>query len=306
MNFETLLTRLTDIHTVCEYEGAKAVNKAMTLRNWLFGAYLVEYEQREEDRAVYGARLLERVAEKFSNLCDIRMSATTLRVCRQFYHTYPAMYQTVSDVFTTPMLGEIHQAVSDESEIAISPSILLENISFSHFVELVKIDDSLKRTFYEVETIRGTWGVRELKRQISTLYFERTGMSTDIQTLISRVDGKAEPLTSRELLKNPFTFEFLGLPMEGAVEESRLENAGQLNSYVTYYNKNIKTDTDNPAIGLLLCTGGNEELIEYATASMDENLFVRQYLVNLPDKEKLRGIIRKTKSQFKGYEGNDE
>ena len=75
----------------------------------------------------------------------------------------------------------------DLREVIISPENLLNSLSFSHFVELMRIEDILKRNFYELECIKSNWSVRELKRQIGTLYFERTALSKDKNKLLDYV-----------------------------------------------------------------------------------------------------------------------
>jgi predicted nuclease of restriction endonuclease-like (RecB) superfamily len=230
---------------------------------------------------------------------------------------------------------------------------LIQKLSFSHLKLLIPFDDHLKRTFYEIECIKGTWSVRELKRQISTLYFERSALSKDPEAL-SRLTHEQIPFTPepRHIAKDIYTFEFLGLPEHVAVEESDLEtallthlqeflfelghgfclearqkriligseyffidlvfyhrilkchilielkigdfsheNAGQLNTYLNYYKAEVKEKGDNPPIGLLLVADKNTPLVEYATAGMNEQLFVKKYLVNLPKPKELETFI---------------
>ena len=266
--------------------------------------------------------------------------------------------QTVSDQSFIESLTSIRQTLSDElikSEnkgINVPASRIISTLSFSHLTELIKIDDPLKRTFYEIETINGTWSVREMKRQISTLYYERSGFSKNKGKLELLVNQKAEKLKPSDLIKDPFTFEFLGLPHRETIEESDLEQAlidnlqqfllelgngfcfearqkriligdeyyyidlvfyhrilkchvlvdlkldqfshqyaGQLNSYIDFYRKNIKQKRDKKPIGILLCTGGNKTLVEYATAGLSKNLFIAEYKVNLPSEKELKDFI---------------
>ena len=228
MNFETLIQNLQVTHNAFFTSTAKAVNTAMTLRNWLYGYYVIEYEQNGEDRAKYGTRLLKELSD---NIHIKGISETNLRIFRQFYLTYPSISQTLPDllrqlpiILTTPEKSpfnkrvsihqtvsdklienpeiQIHQTLSDElqhidietiqqkckaiivnKELGLPPSRLLQTLSFSHFVELIKINDPLQRAFYEIECVKGTWSVRELQRQIESLYFERSGLSKDKKKL---------------------------------------------------------------------------------------------------------------------------
>lgn len=103
--------------------------------------------------------------------------------------------------------------------------MLVERLSFTHLVELVAIDDPLKRAFYEIECMRGNWSVRELRRQIVTLYFERSGLSRDKKKLAAMVKAGAETPELKLAIRDPYIFEFLGLKAKDAVEESDLEAA---------------------------------------------------------------------------------
>ncbi|MBU1241971.1 DUF1016 family protein, partial [Myxococcota bacterium] len=98
-------------------------------------------------------------------------------------------------------------------------------LSFTHFIELIKIEDPLKRSFYEVESVRGTWSVRELKRQIASLYFERSGLSRDKRRLAEIVDERVKSSTMQQAIQDPYVFEFLGLRPNEVMPESNLEQA---------------------------------------------------------------------------------
>ncbi|DAB29757.1 MAG TPA: cytoplasmic protein, partial [Sulfurimonas sp. UBA12504] len=143
-----------------------------TIRNYLIGYYIVEYEQNGNDRAKYGAKVLESMADNLKHIKGL--STTNLRLFRQFYSMYP----------------QIHQSLTDESKInlKIQTNKLLTHLTFTHFVELIKIDDKTKRLCYEVETIKGNWSVRELKRQIEILLYERIGLSKDKNALLKSLN----------------------------------------------------------------------------------------------------------------------
>jgi hypothetical protein len=145
----------------------------------------------------------------------------------------------------------------------VEPQRLLSELSYTHLVQLFPIKDPLKRAFYEIECINGCWSVRELQRQIETLYYERCGMSL-----------------SPEKLKN---------------KKFKHENISQLNTYVSYYKENMRRTGDNAPIGILLCTDKSDELVKYATAGMDNHLFVSQYLIELPKNEEWEQFIKQLK-----------
>jgi predicted nuclease of restriction endonuclease-like (RecB) superfamily len=248
MNFQVLVTTIQQTHSTLQQSALKAVNKHLTIRNWLVGFYIVEFEQKGEDRAKYGENLVDELAATI----NIKgLGARNLKLFRQFYNTYPQIVQTVSaqlkkmDFNSNP----IRQTASDElqnienqqleivqfqsaqfndeipTDLQVPPERLINRLSFSHFTLLFPISDMLKRTFYEIECIKGNWSVSELKRQINSLYFERSGMSNNPEKLSSIVQENSAALVPADIIKSPFTFEFLGLKAKDVVYESDLEQA---------------------------------------------------------------------------------
>ncbi len=191
MNFDLLLNTIKNTHLQLQDSAAKAVNKLLTIRNWLIGYYIVEYEQNGEDRAKYGEKILEQLAK---NLNEEGLSFRSLKLFRQFYLIYPQIGQTVIAQFQDKigqtasaqlLLPENQKCIilhtlpveSLPTDLQVPPEKLISRLSFSHITLLLTVNDPLKRTFYEIEAIKGNWSVRELKRQINSLYFERMGMS---------------------------------------------------------------------------------------------------------------------------------
>jgi hypothetical protein len=137
----------------------KQVNVAMTLRNWVIGCHIIEYEQSGKDRAKYGNRVLETLATRLKEKGVKGLAETNLKLFRQFYNTYPQIRQTLSDELRPVdlQLIQIGQALSDrfvQQEVKSNSALLLNNLSFPHFIELLKADSELKRRFYEAQTIR--------------------------------------------------------------------------------------------------------------------------------------------------------
>ena len=368
LNFESLVAEIEQTHSHFQQQAVKAVNISLTIRNYLIGFYIVEFEQNGEDRAAYGSKLLDSLAAKLS--IKGLVSAEISR-CRQFYFCYPQILGALTQEFKNLVPQHILGTLSQDSNMGVEPSIivsstpqstksnlyvpgekLLSKLSFSHLVELIKIQDHLKRTFYEIECIKGTWSVRELKRQINSLYFERSGMSAKPELLSEITQQKAETAGPTDIVKSLYAFEFLGLKTKDALEESDLETAlldhlqdfmmemghgfcldarqkkiligdeyffidlvfyhrilkchvlvelkvedfkhhqiGQLNTYVNYYKATEMQTDDNPTVGILLVTNKNNALVEFATAGIDNHLFVSKYLLELPKKEQLEAFI---------------
>ena len=393
MDLSNLVKGLVNLDDAFKRKAIGVVNTALTLRNWLFGYYIVEYELKGEDRAVYGDKILNNIADGLQDRIK-GASYTNLKLYRQFYKAYPQIGQALSDQsmgnIIPDVLGEIGQTLSDQSSEALSsnnrtaihqmaiddfigkgndrndiptvipPIKLVTRLSFSHFVELIKIDDPLKRVFYEIETIKNTWSTRDLQNQTGRLLYERSGLSKNKESLIKHTNKGIIPAETGEILRNPYVFEFLGIQDKNLVKESDLEqalldgiedfllelghgfcfearqkkilvgdeyffidlvfyhrilhchvlielkvdkfkheHASQLNTYVNYYNDVEKIPGDRETIGILMCTGVDQALVRYATGGLNKNLFVREYLVNLPDVEELKNYFERRKNELK-------
>jgi len=234
MDFNKLTSVIQDINSLFTARAKQSINICLTVRNWLFGYYIQEYEQEGKDRAKYGEKLLESLAEELEKNKIPSSSFRSLKLYRQFYQCYPAIGQTASAQLHSFQLKHnlsIRQTLPAQSKITENiPSIgtenLVKNLSFSHFVELIKIDDPLKRCFYEIECIKGNWSIRELKRQIASLYYERSALSKDKKKLAQYVAKNISTSTSAdEIIKDPYVFEFLGLKPKEVMYESDLASA---------------------------------------------------------------------------------
>ncbi len=360
-NFEKLVGTIRQVHEKMAAQAGRAVNISLTMRNWVIGCYLAEYEQNGADRAEYGAQLLENLSARLTDGGMDGVASRSLRQYRQFYSTYPEIWQTPSAKTLDRLIpASIRQTLpaksQSESPQYTKPAIpaleLIQKLSFSHFAELIAISDKTKRSFYEIECIRGNWSVRELKRQIGSLYYERSGLSKDKKKLAALAQEGTETDEPQLTIRDPYVFEFLGLKPREVMSESHLEeqlldklqdfllelghgfcfearqkriligdthdfvdlvfyhrilkchvlvelkieqfsheNIGQLNTYVSWYKKNMMMAGDNPPVGILLCTQRDRTLVEYALAGMDNGLFVSKYQLELPKKEEMQRFI---------------
>lgn len=238
MDFKMLVGAIRNINETLKQNAARVININLSVRNWLIGYYIAAFEQKGEDRAQYGEFLLKRLADDLKTAGMPNMNERELRRYRQFYTTYPQIGTFLADflennsirgtVTAELQLIPIRGTVSPESAEKI-PSVpvgkIMKRLSFSHLSELIEVADPLKRVFYEMECIKGNWSVRELRRQINSLFYERCGISKNPEKLSRMVKSKAEQLTPEDIIKSPFTFEFLGLKVRDVVEESDLEQA---------------------------------------------------------------------------------
>ena len=148
------------------------------------------------------------------------MNSTLFKWCRQFYILYPQIGATVSRQFSLPDFGK---SATASHQFITKPDVLVNNLSFSHIREIMVIDDAFERFFYETECIKCNWSVRELRRQIKTNLYVRAGISKKPELLIQSSEDNCN--ITKITIKDPFTFEFLGLDAREAVSESDLEQA---------------------------------------------------------------------------------
>jgi len=239
MNFEKLAFRIQQTSDFLQQNAVKAVNINITLRNWLTGFYIVEFEQNGSDRAEYGVKLLENLAK---NITIKGLSAPELSRCRQFYHTYPQFFglltQRIKNLlpagffedFTIenshfPILGSATQKLQSGNENLDHIFTLFQSVSYTHFTELIKIDDPIKRLFYELLILKTQPSVKELKRLLNTLTYERVGLSGDHGGSFEQVMKKIKPQQTSDLVKSHYFFEFLNIRQPHLIEESALEQA---------------------------------------------------------------------------------
>lgn len=222
-SFGDLTSIIQTTHDAALSSAVKAINRMQTMRNWLIGYYIVEYEQNGKDRAEYGAKLLKKLEERVNRK---GMTTTLFKWARKFYRLYPQMsdnlplniFRTVSDDFGKQKSATVmHQFVTPGKTI-------ISHLSFTHLREIMTLNDPLARYFYEQECIKCTWSVRELRRQISTNLYVRAGISANPDKLLSLPSVQGHD--SAELqIRQPFTFEFLGLKAQDIVDEHDLEEA---------------------------------------------------------------------------------
>lgn len=171
----------------------RAINHELIKANWEIGKHIVEYEQDGNEKAEYGSSLLTNLAKDLKTLYGKGFSKSTIYLCRQFYLKYP-----------------IFQALPGK-------------LSWTHFAELLTISDNLARTFYEKQAVLENWSYRELRRQINTALFQRLALSTDKEGILALAEKGQEVISPEDTIKDPYVFEFLGIPKDKIVREKTLE-----------------------------------------------------------------------------------
>jgi predicted nuclease of restriction endonuclease-like (RecB) superfamily len=373
LGLDVLVDSISHTDRVLAAQAARAVNINLTLRNWFIGCYIAEYELRGANRAAYGEALILDLEKALRVRKISGAGRRQLYAYLAFYRAYPQIVRTASALSVVRSAGLVApklltQKVRTVSALSVAAPVtpaepLLTRLSYSHFELLVEQEDALKRCFYEVESLRGNWSVRELQRQIDTQYFERTNLSRNKLGLGSRkpaypvlkdalLQGAAQQ-DPAQTIRDPYVFEFLGLKPQEVMTESLLEDTllgrlqafllelghgfcfearqrrlliggkhffvdlvfyhrvlkchvlielkndafrhehlGQLNTYVSYYRKHEMNVGDQPPIGILLCTGKNQELVEFALADLTNKLFVSKYQVQLPRKAQIAAFLQ--------------
>ena len=240
-SFDELTKIIRDTHDAAQTTAVKAINRMQTMRNWLYGYYIIEFEQHGKDRAEYGTQLLKRLEERVNRK---GLTETLFKNSRKFYRLYPQMVENIIGVISPTVSDKLLESkdasglcdtqMTENEHVEKSPTVsdgfrttgqmIISRLSFSHIVEIMTVDDPLARFFYEQECIKCTWSVRELRRQISTNLYVRTGISSNPEKMLSLPSLQGHDNNELQI-RQPFTFEFLGLKANEVVDEKDIENA---------------------------------------------------------------------------------
>jgi len=316
--YNQLITSVGVLLEQARKEVYSQVNNILVKTYWEIGKMIVELEQKGEEKAEYGEKLLDKLS------CDLKLrygkgfSRSNVTYMRLFYLRY------------------------NKSET------LSHKLSWSHYFELLKIDDNLERSFYEKQSIADSWSVRELKRQKNSALFERVALSKDKQGVIALSKKGLQTDTAEDLVKSPYILEFLGIPEDYRYSEKELEqrvidnlqkfllelgkgfafigrqfritlnnknyyvdlvfyhrilkcfvlidlkisevthyDIGQMNLYLNYFKEEEMVEGDSEPIGIILTKEKEKVFIKYALGGISNKLFVSKYQLYLPDKKEL-------------------
>jgi predicted nuclease of restriction endonuclease-like (RecB) superfamily len=192
--YQHLLVKISDTYQSGQVKATQAVNIQLLETYWQIGRHIIEFEQGGNARAEYGKALISNLAKDLSLLHGKGFSRSNMVYMRLLYLRYP---------------------------ISQKPS---HQLSWSHFVELLKIEDDLERKFYENQTIAERWSVPQLKRQKNTALFQRLALSKNKEEILQLSAKGQEIATPKDILKDPYVFEFLKIPDEQLPSEQELEN----------------------------------------------------------------------------------
>jgi predicted nuclease of restriction endonuclease-like (RecB) superfamily len=224
MNYDALVDAIASAHEDAQLRAAQAVNITLTIRNWLIGYFIFEYEQHGQDRAKYGEHLIDNLVKDLRRL-GRGFSRRNLFMFREFYLRYPIVQSVIAqfgiDLPSPPSVKFESFDWQDEDYF----TKLFTKITWTHFIEIIRIDDPLKRSFYELEILQNHWSVRELKRQLNSLLYERVGLSHDKEGVLKLAQEGEIYSSVSDIIRDPYVFEFLGLKKEELYTESQLEKA---------------------------------------------------------------------------------
>jgi predicted nuclease of restriction endonuclease-like (RecB) superfamily len=249
-SFEELVNSIYQTHCFLQENAVRAINYNLTVRNWLIGYYIVEYEQDGQDRAKYGDNLIGELAGILKTKGLKGFSISAMKNHRTFYLYYPQISQSVIGLFENvgfqdntlqqiPFLPKsqtlsgfleasaekniwLTASAKLEDNMNLQSELLLSRLSYTHFIELIRVEDDLQRLFYEVEAIKNNWSVRELKRAIGTSLAFRTAMSTNKEAIIAKIKN-LKPATNAEVIRNPIVMEFMDFDEKSEYSETDLE-----------------------------------------------------------------------------------
>jgi len=321
----------------------RAVNTTMVQTYFEIGRLIVEHEQQGNVKAEYGAETLQTLSDQLASEFGKGFSVTNLKQMRTFYLTYQKC-----------------QTLSDESQKSETVSRKF-NLSWSHYIKLMRISRLEERQFYEIEASKNNWSFRELERQFDSALYERIVLSRDKKgVLADNLQKYHTPQKPEDVVKDPYILEFLGLKEEHRYSESELEQAiidkiehfllelgkgfafvgrqqrftfsekhffvdlvfynrllrcfvvidlkigdlthqdlGQIQMYVNYYDRFVKTEDENPTIGIVLCKNKESSLVEITLPKDNTQIFASQYQLYLPTKEELIEQIDEAEEDFK-------
>ena len=364
-----LVTLFKNTHNDTQNKAARSVDIALVVRNWLFGWYIVEFENGADERKIlYGTELINKLAIELKKENMKGVGKTNLKIFRSFYLSYSKIGQTMSDQSNLVTLRKSHTKSNNSFIDFFTTNNNIKNISahlanyfnlgWSHYVNLLTISDEDERKFYEIEAIENSWRVRELKRQIASSLYQRLALSCDKEK-VKELAIKGQIIEkATDIIKDPLYLEFLDLPNHHNYSENQLETAiidklemfllelgkgflfearqkrftfdddhfyvdlvfynrllhcyvlidlkrdklthqdlGQMQMYVNYFDRYVKTDEEAKTIGILLCHRKNDSLIEL-TLPEENNIYATKYELYLPTKEELKNQIKLVENEF--------
>jgi predicted nuclease of restriction endonuclease-like (RecB) superfamily len=234
--YNALISQIGDLLQQGRRQAAYTVNNFLLQTYWRIGKYIVEYEQGGSHRAEYGDELLTRLSKDLTQAYGRGFSRSNLNYMRKFYNEFQ-ICETLSHKFVEQLvLPENGETLSNQSDINVElpvnnetasyqfkKTILSLKLSWSHYFEILKADNQLEISFYTRQCEKENWSVRELKRQMKSMLFHRLALSKDKAGVLALAEKGAEIQKPEDIIREPFIFDFLGIPLQNRYLESELE-----------------------------------------------------------------------------------
>lgn len=316
--------KVVELLQLAQKQVVYSVNQTMVQSYFLIGKMIIEEEQQGKNRADYGKHLLKELSKVLTKEFGKGFSVTNIQQMRNFYLIYQKQQ---------------------------TPSVKFE-LSWSHYLKLMRIDDKNERSFYEIESAKCNWSIRELQRQYDSALYTRLALSRDknkVRELASKGLILEKP---KDAIKDPYILEFIGLPENTTYSETELEqkiidklehfllelgtgftfvarqkrisfddkhfridlvfynrilkcfvlidlkigelkhqDIGQMQMYVNYYDREVKTEGENPTIGIILCKERDSFVVEYTLPKENKQIYANEYQLYLPDKMELKQLL---------------
>ncbi len=214
-----LYSQVAELLQIARTQVVRTINNTMTQTYFEIGRLIVEDEQGGEARAEYGKSVLKELSKQLSIEFGRGFSVDNLQNMRQFYMTY-SKYEKPSSILQSTD-NNVQTALSVKSE---KPSSIF-NLSWSHYLFLMRIDNENERKFYEIESAENNWSLKELKRQFNSSLYERLALSRDKEGVMKLAQEGQVITRYEDAIKEPLTLEFLGLPEDKRFSESDLEQS---------------------------------------------------------------------------------
>jgi len=269
---EPIIKQIKNRLSEARNKAASEVNTAMLQAYWDIGRIIIEHEQDGEIKAQYGQQLLTELSKELTKSIGRGFSKSNLYNMRNFYLEYP-IFQTLSGKLT-----------------------------WSHYCELLGIADKSEREFYKNECVNSLWSVRELNRQIETRLFERILLSdgkANKQKVLKLAKKGITINSPADILKNPYVFEFLGIPESKPILERDLEAKliRRLEDFLLVYvfidlKAEVNDAGDNAPVGIILCKNQKDFVAENALGGLSNQVFAANYVYYIPAKEQLIAEVK--------------
>ncbi|MCO5950766.1 PDDEXK nuclease domain-containing protein [Mucilaginibacter flavidus] len=322
--YSQLVGQIGSLLAIGREKAALQVNTILVQTYWEIGKYIVEFEQKGNEKAEYGSKLFENLSKDLTLAYGKGFSRSNLSYMRKMYLSFQKR-ETLS-----------------------------HKLTWSHYFEILKADSDLEIGFYSKQAEKERWSVRELKRQMKSLLFHRLALSSDKKGVLKLANEGHEVQQPEDLIKDPFVLEFLNIPEQYQYLESELEekiignlqqfllelgkgfafigrqyrisiggkhfrldllfyhrilkcfvlidlkrgeidhqDVGQMNLYLNYFKKEEASEGDNEPVGIILGAYKNQILVEYATDSITNKILLAKYQLYLPDKTQLEKALNK-------------